>query len=155
MSERQGKDNEESEPLFSASSRDDVDGDAIYDRAAGGEHESDETGGSALGTKGEVEDNIRFPPPKYQQTAREYEYEADDGTLQDGEGVELPTLHERGGYGDDDGPRLQGLLGRAATRGSIDSSRRQESTQSYVDDSIEEGLVVGAGSGGGILASVS
>merc|ERR1712093_15159 len=153
MSDRQGQGGE-NEPLFSASSAsengyergssDGIDLKSLSQNAtADGSDDDIEVYGSDTPA---ADYNARFPPPKYQQSAREYEFEADDGVLQDGEGGELPELH-----GEGRGPRIQGLLGNAAARGSIDIGRR-ESVQS--NESIEEGLVVGGG-GGGILSSVS
>lgn len=93
-----------------------------------------------------------YPPPKYLKstyTSREHEFDASDDFIDD-PGSDPPQ----------DVPVLTGLLQSARNRGSIDVHRRSSSSGrndgSGADDStLDNGLVVGLGQGGGILASVS
>lgn len=91
-----------------------------------------------------------YPPGKYLKStysSREAEFELDSEEL---------------GQGDDpDGvPAMDGLLGHAASRGSIDVHRSGRGTSAAAANGMdrqasEEGLIVGGDGKGSILASVS
>jgi hypothetical protein len=135
----------ETEPLFAAGYEDDDIAGASKDR-----HSSNSETGTPVNGHAEHErlPSGRYPPPKYLKstyTSREHEFDASDDVIDTGAEADP-----------NDVPLLTGLLQSARSRGSIDVHRRGSSGSLSADDAaFEQGLVVGLGQGGGLLASVS
>lgn len=139
----------ESEPLFSAE----------YEEQAGTTHGNRGTANASHQDGSDIQDaqhthlaSARYPPPKYLKstyTSREHEYDASDDVIDTGIDADPDNV-----------PVLTGLLQSARSRGSIETHRRSSNGSangsiSAADAANEQGLVVGLGQGGGMLASVS
>ena len=139
---------QESEPLFSAELEGGEGPNGEEAEATGLVHgdDGDSDGGYSLGSpKDNNHRETRFPPPKYLKStyaSREAEFELDPEVLFEGEEAELHGV-----------PAMQGLMGKAANRGSIEVRRDRRSSQESSSEGQEE-LVVGGGQGS-IFASVS
>ena len=138
---------DENEPLFSADDEEEISGDganAKTELRKDGQDSKDNIGSNIERQKNDIHAVTHFPPPKYLQStyaSREAEFELDPEVIQD----EESELHGV--------PAMQGLLGNAAHRGSIEVRRDARNTQSLNCEDEDE-LVVGGGQGS-IMASVS
>ena len=128
----------ESEPLFSAS----IDGDDV-----GATQDQPNASRSGISENDQTRSDARFPPQRYLKStyaSREAQYDLDTDDLAELDGDEDASNLDAQRL-----PSFHGLLGAAASRGSVESSRSHDDHDFDLD-----GLSVGGGKGS-ILASVS
>lgn len=145
----------ENEPLFSTDYEEQLGADRID---IGDRDRSDTTNASLQHETADQEArhsapaSSYYPPPKYLKstyTSREHEYDASDDIIDTSVDADPDNV-----------PVLTGLLQSARTRGSIETHRMSSIASANGDIGLEDaaneqGLVVGMGQGGGMLASVS